>query len=237
MACHTPREILRAISAESAPPIYGVVETYVGFGMAADIADVWRPWQAGRVAYRRSAGGSASSAGSRRAHLPSCFIADAGAVQRWPLNQRLLPEACEIRSAARSHRQTLPPDRRSPGNHPCPKRADRDAHCAEPSNSKAEQKSRKRLAEMAHMNRRVALGEMSASIAHELNQPLGAIHNKQAQRKNCSKPILPSRTRWRRSWATSSATISVPATSLRESQDVAQIRIRIAGNGPQRSHR
>jgi C4-dicarboxylate-specific signal transduction histidine kinase len=27
------------------------------------------------------------------------------------------------------------------------------------------------------MNRRVALGEMSASIAHELNQPLGAIHN------------------------------------------------------------
>ncbi len=27
------------------------------------------------------------------------------------------------------------------------------------------------------MNRRVALGEMSASIAHELNQPLGAIYN------------------------------------------------------------
>ena len=27
------------------------------------------------------------------------------------------------------------------------------------------------------MNRRVALGEMSASIAHELNQPLGAIRN------------------------------------------------------------
>ena len=41
----------------------------------------------------------------------------------------------------------------------------------------AEAESRKRLSEMAHMNRRVALGEMSASIAHELNQPLGAIYN------------------------------------------------------------
>ena len=41
----------------------------------------------------------------------------------------------------------------------------------------AESESRKRLSEMAHMNRRVALGEMSASIAHELNQPLGAIYN------------------------------------------------------------
>ena len=41
----------------------------------------------------------------------------------------------------------------------------------------AESESRKRLGEMTHMNRRVALGEMSASIAHELNQPLGAILN------------------------------------------------------------
>ena len=31
------------------------------------------------------------------------------------------------------------------------------------------------------MNRRVALGEMSASIAHELNQPLGAILNNAAR--------------------------------------------------------
>ena len=41
----------------------------------------------------------------------------------------------------------------------------------------AEIESRQRFLEMAHMNRSVALGALSASIAHEINQPLGAILN------------------------------------------------------------
>ncbi|WP_458757664.1 sensor histidine kinase [Afipia sp. TerB] len=39
----------------------------------------------------------------------------------------------------------------------------------------AEVESRKRLAELAHLNRYSAAGELTTSIAHELNQPLGAI--------------------------------------------------------------
>jgi len=39
----------------------------------------------------------------------------------------------------------------------------------------AEVESRRRLVELAHLNRTAAVGAMSASIAHELNQPLGAI--------------------------------------------------------------
>jgi signal transduction histidine kinase len=39
----------------------------------------------------------------------------------------------------------------------------------------AEVESRRRLVELAHMNRTAATGAMSASIAHELNQPLGSI--------------------------------------------------------------
>jgi len=42
---------------------------------------------------------------------------------------------------------------------------------------KAEIESRQRMAELAHMNRYATAGELSASIAHELNQPLGAIRN------------------------------------------------------------
>jgi signal transduction histidine kinase len=39
----------------------------------------------------------------------------------------------------------------------------------------ADVESRQRLAELAHLSRYAAAGEMTTSIAHELNQPLGAI--------------------------------------------------------------
>jgi len=42
---------------------------------------------------------------------------------------------------------------------------------------RAETDSRRRTAELAHLNRHATAGELSASIAHELNQPLGAILN------------------------------------------------------------
>ena len=38
-------------------------------------------------------------------------------------------------------------------------------------------KRRQRMTELAHMNRQATAGQLSASIAHELNQPLGAILN------------------------------------------------------------
>ena len=40
-----------------------------------------------------------------------------------------------------------------------------------------EVEGRQRMAELAHMNRQATAGHLSASIAHELNQPLGAILN------------------------------------------------------------
>jgi signal transduction histidine kinase len=39
----------------------------------------------------------------------------------------------------------------------------------------AEIEARRRMSELAHLNRRATAGEMTASIAHELNQPLAAI--------------------------------------------------------------
>jgi signal transduction histidine kinase/ABC-type uncharacterized transport system substrate-binding protein len=41
--------------------------------------------------------------------------------------------------------------------------------------SDAELEARQRLSELAHVGRQAAAGELSSSIAHELNQPLGAI--------------------------------------------------------------
>jgi C4-dicarboxylate-specific signal transduction histidine kinase len=42
---------------------------------------------------------------------------------------------------------------------------------------KAEERSRQHLGQLAHVARLSTLGEMAASLAHELNQPLGAIAN------------------------------------------------------------
>ena len=42
---------------------------------------------------------------------------------------------------------------------------------------RAELESRRRASELAHMNRHATAGELSASIAHEINQPLGSILN------------------------------------------------------------
>ena len=39
---YTPREVLRAISAGSAAPVYGIVETYLGFGMVAGLRNRMR---------------------------------------------------------------------------------------------------------------------------------------------------------------------------------------------------
>jgi signal transduction histidine kinase len=41
--------------------------------------------------------------------------------------------------------------------------------------AKAEREARNRLTDLAHANRQAAAGELSSTIAHELNQPLGAI--------------------------------------------------------------
>ena len=41
----------------------------------------------------------------------------------------------------------------------------------------AEIETRQRMSELAHLNRQATAGELSASIAHEINQPLGAILN------------------------------------------------------------
>ena len=39
----------------------------------------------------------------------------------------------------------------------------------------AEGQAKQRISELAHVNRFSMIGEMTASIAHEMNQPLGSI--------------------------------------------------------------
>ena len=109
---------------------------------------------------------------------PSHCVADARALKRMALDKSLLPPDCDIRFIERSiwreyfweSLATLAVIAAQFLMIAALLRQMRRRRLAE-------SESRKRFSEMAHMNRRVAMGEMSASMAHELNQPLGAIRN------------------------------------------------------------
>ncbi len=176
---YLPREVLYAISSVSVAPVYGLFETYVGFGVAAGSMEFYE--DRGRLVGQLVAdvvAGRPAAAGRAVFSVPSRCVADARALNRWSLDERLLPPGCDIRFADRPVWReyawqiaaalaviagqavlivALLNQRRR--------------------RRSAEADSQRRFAEMTHMNRRVAMGGLAASIAHELNQPLGAIHN------------------------------------------------------------
>jgi signal transduction histidine kinase len=176
---YTSREVLRAISRSSVAPVYAGVETYLGFGVVAGSMESYT--EKGRLIAEqiRSALASGPSNPSRvLLTAPSRCVADARLMKRWSLDERRLPQGCDVRFADRSlwreyFWQILA------GLAIIVGQAILIAALLVQHRRRrlAESEARKRYSEMAHMNRRVAIGEISASIAHELNQPLGAIHN------------------------------------------------------------
>ena len=214
---YLPREVLRAISSVSAAPVYGLFETYVGSGVAAGSMEFYA--DRGRLVaklVREAIAGKPVLPGQAVFSVPSRCVADARALQRWSLDSGLLLDGCDVRfldipvwrryawqiaaALAVLIAQTvlivaLVQQRRR--------------------RRFAEAESRARLSEMAHMNRRVAMGELGASIAHELNQPLAAIYNNaEAAQIMIGKPH-PGSTKSPRSWLISSRTTSAPVKSFR----------------------
>jgi len=174
----SPRQSVESIGAASAAPVYGALDTFLGAGIVGGYMTLYvdQATRAGQIVVKLLNGTNPSEiAPSSVAARP---IVDWRQIQRWGIDDRLLPadtlvqfrepslwakywQAASIAIAilllqagtivwllAERRRRRL-----------------------------AEADSQKRFSEMAHMNRRVAMGGLTASIAHELNQPLGAIHN------------------------------------------------------------
>ncbi|MBA5800710.1 sensor histidine kinase [Rhizobium changzhiense] len=170
-----PREAIRQISQTASAPIYGPYPTYIDYGVVG-----------GNVVTFESLGMTVADlaldalAGKPISNLesPQTYIADARQLQRWGLSEKNLPpgtiqmfreptfwERYWLAVAAALAVITtqgivitgLLIERRR--------------------RRRAEIESRRRLLEVVHLNQSATAGALSASIAHELNQPLGAIRS------------------------------------------------------------
>ena len=161
----------------SAAPIYGLFETYVGTGVAAGSMEFYedRGRLVGQLVREVVAGRSPTPAVSS---VPSRCVADARALQRWSLDERHLPSGCDVRFVDRPlWRQYLWQMALALAILIGQSLLIVALFAQRRRRRLAEAESQARLSAMAHMNRSVAMGGLAASIAHELNQPLGAIYN------------------------------------------------------------
>lgn len=177
---YLPRELLRAMTEVSAAPIYGLFETYVGSGVAAGSMEFYA--DRGRLVaqlVRDTVEGKPPA--QAISSVPSRCVADARALKRWKLDERLLPDGCDVRFVERpAWRQYLWQIVLALAVLVGQSLLIIGLFAQRRRRRIAEAESQTRLSAMAHMNRSVAMGGLAASIAHELNQPLGAIQNNAA---------------------------------------------------------
>lgn len=175
----TPYEALQQISAAASVPVYAsAADQYLGRGIVGGRLFSFAEHGAdtAELVLRVLSGGVPSEAVSESTSSKAVF--DWRQMQRWGISEATLPPDAEI-------------DFREPGVW----RAYRSQIAMimavillqalliarllyERSHRRyAEVQSRQRMSELAHVNRFSTAGELTASIAHEINQPLGAIRS------------------------------------------------------------
>jgi signal transduction histidine kinase len=174
---YVPRNYLREIVSVSRIPVYGAVDTYMGNGIAAGSIESFRERGAvGAEALMRMLSSPRAAGPVVLPTPPSRCMSDARELARFGLSARRLPEGCEVRYQEASFLrrywwQTLLVA----------------LVLGAQSGLIAAlllQRRRRRAAELGfavqrlqllHASRLAVAGELTASIAHEINQPLGAI--------------------------------------------------------------
>ena len=170
-----PRDAVALIAASSAAPVYGPYSTYIGKGIVGTSTFAFETMG---TTVADLALKTLDSKPVADAMIPQTFLADARQLARWGLPESRLPEGTQVsfkeKSLWEGHRlailttlaivlaqaaiiSALLLERRR--------------------RTAAQQEARARLLEVVHLNQSATAGALSASIAHELNQPLGAIRN------------------------------------------------------------
>lgn len=192
-----PRDVLEQLAPVAAAPIYGPFESYVGYGVVGGTMETWRA--VGEESARgilRILDGTPPSAAFSRSRMPLATIVDWRQLQRWQIRESILPAGADVRfkppslwDAYRWQVLTFAGiglaqllliaalavslQRR---------------RVAEATRREAEARASQLRDELAHAARVTLLGELAATLAHEINQPLAAIlSNAQATRRWLSR--------------------------------------------------
>ncbi len=192
-APQVPRDVLTRLAADSRAPVFGIFETYLGYGIAAGSITGYgvQGRRAGELVARVLNGADPSAIGVEEPAAPGC-IADWHRLRHWDIDEALLPAECEIRFreitawdryrwqilgalavilAQASLIVALMFNRR---------------RLRETQVTLAGENSRRTQAEalaaqlrgrLARFSKERSLGTMTTTLSHEINQPLIAIQN------------------------------------------------------------
>ena len=171
-----PHEVVERVSTAASAPVYGFVDQYIGRGIVGGHVYSFTAHgaDAARMVLRLLAGDMPQQALSEVAS--SKVIFDWRQMLRWGIDEGFLPSGAEIRfrelSGWRAHVWQI-----SAAGAALLLQAILIAGLLYERRRAqyAELQARQRMAELAHVSRFSMAGEMTASIAHEMNQPLGSI--------------------------------------------------------------
>ena len=170
-----PKDAVGLVSAKASAPVYGPYDTYIGQGVVGGNAATFESMgdAVAGLALDAIAGKPIADV-----EVPQTFFADARQLKRWGLSESALPAGTAVSfrqpDVWQEHRQSILGVIAVVALQAAViagllfERRRRHA---------AENESRLRLLELVHLNQSATAGALSASIAHELNQPLGAIRS------------------------------------------------------------
>ncbi len=170
---YRPREAVLEIAAASGAPSYGLLSSYVGTGIIG-----------GNIATYESIGNDVANLIAEAAegdspkvlHAASYPVVDWRQMQRWHMDRANLPDTARLLNFKPSAWDEYRWQILTVALLVLTEALAILALYAERRNRiSAEVQARSRLLELVHLNQSATAGALSASIAHELNQPLGAI--------------------------------------------------------------
>jgi signal transduction histidine kinase len=174
---HVNPQVAKEIAETSGAPVYGFLDTYIGQGIVGGtVADFAAQGRAAAQLALRVLNGEAAEAIAPQPSPPARCVVDERALERFEISEGLLPPACEVRhrtpSLWRDYRwhalgasALILLQGALVGALLFQSRRRREA----------EREEQRRRAELAQASRLALVGELTASIAHEINQPLTSI--------------------------------------------------------------